>query len=92
MRRTDSEKLRKRFLRDAQALANIYWFIRYARRSSDRLKHYRRALKEKGRLAALGYDSELIRLYRLHLKRPRCEKRQKRFEEEFERPLQMTLF
>lgn len=88
----ESEQLKKAFMSDAQVLTNIYWFIRYARRSSDRRKHYRRAAKEKGRLAALGYDRELIRLYRLHLKRPACEVRQKRFEEEFERPLQLTLF
>ena len=85
-------EVKARFLADAQPLANVYWFIRYARRSSDRLKHYRRAAKEKARLTGLGYDKELIRLYRLHLKRPWCEMRKKRFEEELERPLQMSLF
>ena len=92
MRVPGHPQFRKSFLSDAQALVNVYWFIRYARTSADRQRHYRRAAKEKARLTGLGYDKELIRLYRLHLKRPWCEMRKKRFEEEFERPLQMSLF
>ena len=92
MRVLDASELKNRFLADAQVLVNIYWFIRYARGSSERLRHYRRAAKEKARLTGLGYDRELIRLYRLHLKRPWCEARKKRFDEEFERPQQLAPF
>ena len=87
-----NEQLEKRFLVDASKLRNIYWFIRSSRFEKDRRRHYRQAAKEKGRLAALGYDQELIRLYRLVLKNPHCERREKRFHEHLHAPEQMTLF
>jgi hypothetical protein len=86
------EQQKRRFIEDAQPLANVYWFIRYSRWPAERRKHYRRALKEKARLAGLGYDREVIRLYRLWLKRPWCQVREKRFHEAFESPEQLTLF
>lgn len=92
MRWSKNEQLEKRFLADAANLRNIYWFIRASRFHKDLRKHYRRAAKEKGRLAALGYDQELIRLYRLALKKPGCEIREKRFREHLHAPEQMTLF
>ena len=82
----------QKFENDAGALRNCYWFVRYARSASDRRKHYRRAAKEKGRLAALGWDREIIRLYGLWLRRPGREVRYERFKNEFQRPEQMTLF
>lgn len=88
----EREQLKKAFLSDAQGLANIYWMIRASRFHRHIRKHYRRAQKEKGRLAALGYDLEAIRLYRLWLRNPRLEHRFKRFEEHFHKPVQMTLF
>jgi hypothetical protein len=92
MRVVDKEKQKRVFLRDASALLNIYWFIRYSRHAAELRRHYRKAEKEKGRLAALGHDTEAIRLYRLWCKRPKCEKRLERFEQFFEEPRQMPLF
>lgn len=82
----------KQFENDAAFLRNCCWFIRYSRADKDVRKWYRKAAKEKGRLAALGYDPELIRLYRLWMRRPDCERRQNRFYEHLERPEQLTLF
>lgn len=92
MRVVDREQLKKEFLKDASTLANIYWMIRASRRHSQIRKHYRKAQKEKGRLAALGHDLEAIRLYRLYLRNPRLEHRYKRFEEHFHKPIQLALF
>ena len=86
------EKKKQRFYADAQPLANTYWWIRASRFGSPRRKHYRRAAKEKARLAGLGWDQELIRLYGLYLRNPMREKRLQRVEEWFERPEQLRLF
>lgn len=80
------------FLRDASDLRNIYWFIRYSRFHKDVRRYYRKAQKEKGRLAALGHDPEVIRLYRLHLRKPHCQVRYYRFEQQFYAPYQLPLF
>lgn len=88
----ETEQLKKRFLQAATELRSAYWFIRYSRFSKDRRRHYRKAQKEKGRLAALGFDPEAIRLYRLHLIRPDCETRYQRFLDVFDAPYQLTLF
>ena len=88
----EREQLKNAFLNDASVLRNIYWLIRASRRHHQIRKHYRRAQKEKGRLAALGHDLEAIRLYRLHLRNPRLEHRLKRFEEHFHKPIQLALF
>ena len=84
--------IEQRFFRDAIALSNIYWFIRYERFSSRVRRHYRRAAKEKARLAGLGHDSELVRLYCLHLADPRREQRKIRFFEHLSQPEQLSLF
>ena len=49
---------------DFNSLRSIYWFIRYNRKFNEakRRQYYRRAAKEKQRLIAMGYDSELVRL------------------------------
>lgn len=59
----------------AGGLRNIYWRIRASRRATDRRRWYRLAQKEKARLAGLGMDQELIRLYCLFLADPHREKR-----------------
>lgn len=92
MQGSDRKNQKKKFLQDAQTLANIYWFIRASRGSSAVRRHYRKAQKEKGRLAALGHDPEAVRLYRLWLRSPRREDRLKRFNDHFEKPIQLTLF
>jgi hypothetical protein len=73
----------QKFENDANELRCIYWFIRWCRLSKDRRRHYRRAQKEKARLAGLGYQREVIRLYCLSMKNPKNEARRKRFEEYF---------
>lgn len=88
----EREQLKKRFLEAASDLRNAYWFIRYSRFHKDRRRHYRRAQKEKARLAGLGFHPEAIRLYRLHLMRPDCETRYARFLAVLEAPEQLTLF
>ena len=84
------------FYREAGQLRNVYWRIRDFRSQNLRRQWYRYAAKEKGRLAALGYDSEVIRLYALYLRDPRREKRLERFLEAFEEsingPRQLQLF
>lgn len=62
-------------------LRHIYWRLRMARRSKDVRRFYRQAQKEKARLLGLGFDAETVRLYRLHLKRPDCPYRFRRFSE-----------
>ena len=89
---TDRQQRRSQFLIDAQPLVNAYWWIREARHGGRLRKAYRRAAKEKARLAGLGYERELIRLYGLYLKNPRREQRLERVEEWFERPEQLRLF
>ena len=74
----------------------IYWRLRYERFTNKRRKWYRQAAKEKGHLVALGYSSEVVRLYALYLIDPRREKRFKRFLDAFHQPIeparQLTLF
>lgn len=62
------------------ALRNCYWHIRMSRGQARRRRWYRRAEKEKRRLAALGVDAELVRLYCLHLCNLRSERRLKRYQ------------
>lgn len=86
-----------RFLDDASGFRNAYWRIRACRgRSACLRKWYRVAAKEKGRLAALGYSREVIRLYGLHLRDTTREKRLQRFELAFDEflhgPKQLSLF
>jgi hypothetical protein len=82
-----------RFFMDAAELRNIYWRIRASKFSREFRKWYRKAAKEKGRLKALGYDPELIRLFCLHMRRPNNEKREKRFSDYLEKQQgQLTLF
>lgn len=85
------------FLDDAAGFRHAYWRIRACRgRSACLRKWYRVAAKEKGRLAALGWSGEVVRLYGLHLKNPARETRMQRFEEAFDEflngPRQLTLF
>lgn len=69
--------------RELASLRNIYWHIRNAR--GRRLRQlYRRAQKEKARLAGLGFDQELIRLYCLYLANPAREVRYNRCCQRFE--------
>lgn len=77
---------------DFGELRRIYWFIRYSRFHKDVRRHYRRAQKEKARLAGLGYDPELIRLYCLWMRQPGSEVREKRFHEHLRKPRQLSLF
>ncbi|SFJ05260.1 hypothetical protein [Nitrosomonas sp. Nm34] len=51
-------------------LYNIYWFIRAARKPSERRRHYRYAAVEKKRLLDLGVDREELRLLCRHLINP----------------------
>jgi Ni,Fe-hydrogenase I small subunit len=67
------------FLKDAASLRNSYWFIRYSRSHADVRRHYRNASKEADRLVAVGYCSELVRLYRLHLADTRRQSREAKF-------------
>lgn len=90
------------FENEASLLRNIYWRIRATRSVNRQRKWYRQAAKEKARLAGLGFDPEVIRLYALSLKDTRREQRRQRFEEEFHaakerpprppKPVQLTLF
>ena len=82
----------ERFFLDAARLTRIYWFIRYERFRGRARKYYRHAAKEKARLAGLGHDSELVRLYCLHLADPRREQRKIRFFEHLSQPEQLSLF
>lgn len=68
--------------KESGRLRNLYWQIRATRRPSERRRFYRQVRIEKGRLAALGIDQELIRLYCLHLADPHRENRLKRLQEE----------
>lgn len=66
-------------------------------RSLNRRRNwYRKAAKEKARLAGLGYALEVVRLYALYLANPTRENRFKRFVEAFhkpvEKPMQLELF
>lgn len=90
--RVDGQVVLRKFEADAADLRHVYWFLRASRRRRDVVRHYRRAAKEKGRLAALGYDREAIRLYCLSLRRPDCEKRRQRFEDAIAGPVQLSLF
>lgn len=80
----------------ASGLRAAYWRIRAERSANRRRKWYRRAAKEKGRLAALGYDPEVIRLYGLALRDLRREDRMQRFYKSFDEalkaPEQLCLF
>lgn len=66
------------------------------RSTNLRRNWYRKAAKEKGRLAALGYHPEVIRLYGLALRDLSRESRMRRFEQAFEEfknaPEQLRLF
>lgn len=84
------------FISHASGLRNAYWQIRAIRSVNRRRTWYRRAAKEKARLAGLGWDREVIRLYALYLKDPTREYRLERFYEAFEEvlrgPRQLCLF
>lgn len=80
------------FIDDAFPLASIYWRIRYDRGASRLSTYYRRARKEKARLAGLGWGPELVRLYCLHLRDLRRPGRYQKFLQEFNKPEQLTLF
>lgn len=71
------------FLYYASDLRNLYWRIRAARNVNKRRTWYRKAAKEKGRLVALGYHPEVVRLYALHLRDTTREARLQRFEDAF---------
>jgi len=77
-------------------LRAIYWRIRMVRFVNRRRKWYRRAAKEKARLAGLGFHPEVVRLYALHLRDTSRESRLIRFEQAFHEyanaPKQLTLF
>lgn len=77
-------------------LRNLYWHIRYVRSVNRRRGWYRKAQKEKARLAGLGYHREVVRLYALYLRNPFRESRLHRFEQAFEEyrnaPRQLELF
>jgi hypothetical protein len=74
----------------AADLRNLYWFIRLSRRTSERRRYYRIAHKEKARLAGLGFDQELIRLYCLCLANPKREGRYRRLKEYANRMTQLA--
>lgn len=80
------------FLGDAARLRRLYFSLRWERFSGRARKWYRAVAKEKARLAGLGHDPELIRLYCLHLVNPRLDHRLKRFNEYLNRPVQLDLF
>lgn len=85
------------FLNDASGFRNAYWRIRACRgRSACLRRWYRVAAKEKGRLAALGWSGEVVRLYGLHLRDTTREQRLQRFQMAFDEylngPRQLTLF
>lgn len=86
------QQRKQTFFKDAEPLVNAYWWVRWARFGTPLRRAYRKAAKEKARLAGLGWDQELIRLYGLYLTNPRREKRLQRVEEWFERPEQLRLF
>lgn len=85
-----------RFINDASRFRNAYWRIRSCRSSSCLRRWYRVAAKEKGRLAALGWSGEVVRLYGLYLRDTSREKRLQRFELAFDEylhgPKQLSLF
>lgn len=68
----------------------VYWRIRATRNTNKRRNLYRSAAKEKGHLVALGYSSEVVRLYALHLIDPRRENRFQRFETAFYAPIEIS--
>lgn len=72
------------FFDDACRLRQSYWLIRSSRRGSDVRKYYRHAVKSVETLLSLGYDDELIRLYRLALANPSSEAREERFAMRYE--------
>lgn len=84
------------FLFQASAFRAFYWRIRASRSHKDLRRWYRAAAKEKGRLAALGVDPDVVRLYGLYLRNPRLEYRFDRFAEAFAKtpkcPVQLSLF
>jgi len=80
------------FEKQAMNLRHTYWLIRAVRFSGRRRALYRRAAKEKAHLRGLGWSAELIRLYCLHLKQPGLEHRERRFLQEFQKPIQLELF
>lgn len=84
------------FLSDASAFRNAYWRIRACRSSACLRRWYRVAAKEKGRLAALGWSGEVVRLYGLYLRNPSREYRLQRVEVAFDEflhgPKQLCLF
>lgn len=77
-------------------LRATYWRLRSERTHNKRRKWWRHAAKEKARLAGLGYDQEVLRLYCLYLRNPQNEQRLQRFENAFDEwvkgPRQLTLF
>lgn len=85
-----------RFLDDASRFRNAYWRLRACRSSACLRRWYRVAAKEKGRLAALGWSDEVIRLYGLHLRDTTRHHRLVRFEQAFDEhlngPKQLRLF
>lgn len=74
----------------AGQLRNLYWRLRATRRGAERRRLYRLARKEKARLAGLGIDQELIRLYCLHLANPGRENRFRRLEQEGQKVVQLS--
>jgi len=64
---------------EGAGLRNLYWSLRLSR-GVARSTLYRKILREKKRLLALGLDAERLRLYCLLLANPRRECRQKRFD------------
>ena len=73
-----------RFLSDCGELRQAYWMIRVMRANRNRVKYYRRAKKAADRLVSMGYDRELLRLYRLTLISPHLEHRELRFADCYE--------
>lgn len=78
------------------ALRAAYWRLRAERQTNKRRRWYRLAAKEKGRLAALGFDRDVVRLYCLWLRDPSLEYRYHRFraalDEAQNGPKQLCLF
>lgn len=84
------------FEAQAAALRAIYWRLRAERQINKRRRWYRLAAKEKARLAGLGYDQEVTRLYCLWLRNPRLERRRDAYYHAFDcllhGPYQLPLF
>lgn len=67
-----------------RTISNHYWHLRYARNFdlARVRKQYRAIAREKTRLAAIGIDPEIIRLFCRHMVNPRNRNAEQRYLEQ----------